>query len=243
MPRHRAVVVEDDLDIRELLAHVLRARDLDVECAATGQEGVALVRAHDPDLITLDLTLPDLDGVEVCRQVRSFSDAYIMMITGRVEEADRLAGLDVGADDYLTKPVSPREVQARAAALLRRPRLGAAPEPPAPAPEPSAPETVFDAGGGLVLVRVRHVALLDGEPLPLTPAELDLLAALSSRQGVTWTREELVREVWEGDFIESDFLVDVQVAGLRRKLRQASGGQEWITAVGGSGYRFDRARD
>jgi DNA-binding response OmpR family regulator len=231
------VVVDDDRDIRELLAHILQGAGYDVACATTGEEGVELVRTHDADLVTLDLTLPDIDGVEVCRRLREFTDAYIVMITGRVEEADRLAGLDVGADDYLAKPVSAREVRARAAALLRRPRLGAV-APPPPSEEPS-----FDAGGGLVLVPVRHVALLDGEPLPLTPAELDLLTALSSRPGVVWTREELVRTVWAGDFIESDFLVDVQIAGLRRKLRHAGGGQDWITAVAGTGYRFDLARD
>lgn len=231
--RQRALVVDDDEDVRLLLGHVLGKLDLDVTTAATGQDGIDALRSTDVDLVTLDLTLPDLDGVEVCRQMREFSDAYVVMITGRVEESDRLVGLDVGADDYMTKPVSAREVRARAAALLRRPRQR----------RERLPETdrVVDAGGGLVLVPVRHVAMLDGDPLPLTPAEVDLLAALSSRPGQAWERAELVREVWAGDFIESDFLVDVHVASLRRKLRKAGTAREWISTVGGTAYRFDSA--
>jgi len=245
--RQTAVVVDDDADVRMLLSHVLSKLDLDVSSAATGEEGIALMRDLDADLVTLDLTLPDLDGVEVCRRIREFSDAYVVMITGRDEESDRLVGLDVGADDYMTKPVSPREVRARAAALLRRPRQRRDPlaeAPPAPtgmAVAPAGPDDrVVDAGGGLVLVPVRHVALLDGDPLPLTPTEVDLLSALSSRPGATWERGDLVREVWAGDFIESDFLVDVHVASLRRKLRKAGTRREWISTVAGTGYRFDR---
>ncbi|SDD03006.1 response regulator transcription factor [Nocardioides lianchengensis] len=245
--RQTAVVVDDDPDVRLLLAHVLGKLDLDVTSAETGEDGIARIREVDADLVTLDLTLPDLDGVEVCRRIREFSDAYVVMITGRVEEADRLVGLDVGADDYMTKPVSPREVRARAAALLRRPRQRRDPaaEPP-PAPTGLAVQSagvddrVVDAGGGLVLVPVRHVALLDGQPLPLTPTEVDLLATLSSRPGAAWDRGALVREVWAGDFIESDFLVDVHVASLRRKLRKAGTQREWISTVAGTGYRFDR---
>lgn len=232
--RQRALVVDDDEDVRLLLAHVLEGLDLDVVSAGTGQQGIEELRATDADLVTLDLTLPDLDGVEVCRRMREFSDAYVVMITGRLEESDRLVGLDVGADDYMTKPVSPREVRARAAALLRRPRQRREPEP-----EPE-PDRVVDAGGGLVLVPVRHVAMLDGDPLPLTPTEVDLLTALSSRPGEPRERGELVREVWAGDFIESDFLVDVHIASLRRKLRKAGTRREWISTVGGTGYRFDR---
>jgi DNA-binding response OmpR family regulator len=241
--RQRALVIDDDADVRMLLAHVLEQLDLDVSTAATGTAGIERLRADDVDLVTLDLTLPDLDGVEVCRRIREFSDAYVVMITGRVEEADRLVGLDVGADDYMTKPVSPREVRARAAALLRRPRQRRADPPGVPTtPDPTDPvDRVVDAGGGLVLVPVRHVAMLDGTPLPLTPTEVDLLATLSSRPGVTWERGQLVRQVWAGDFIESDFLVDVHVASLRRKLRKAGTRQEWISTVGGTGYRFDRA--
>ena len=241
---HRAVVVDDDDDIRD----VLEQAGLEVHAAETGERALELVREVDPDLVTLDLSLPDMDGTDVCRGIRAFSDAYIIMITGRSDEIDRLVGLEVGADDYLSKPFSPREVRARSVALLRRPRLGrpvqavgGAVDPAAPAPVPALVETTIEAGGGLVLHKVRHVALLDGRPLPLTPAEVDLLAALASRPGHSWSRGELVREVWQGEFIESDFLVDVHIGNLRRKLKRAGGDREWIRTVDGSGYRFEAA--
>lgn len=237
----RAVVVDDDEDIRLLVQHVLQQIGLEVVTAATGEEGVEAVRRTDPDLVTLDLSLPDVDGVEVCRRLREFSNAYVVMVTGRVEESDRLVGLEVGADDYLSKPFSPRELHARAAALLRRPRAPMAGGEPPAGPSNAAPAAAppVDAGGGLVLVPVDHVALLDGLPLPLTPAEVSLLAAFAAHPGRTWERGDLVREVWEGEFIESDFLVDVHVASLRRKLRKAGrSDHEWIRTVGGVGYAF-----
>lgn len=240
---HSALVVDDDEDIRDLLVHVLEKSGLDVRSAGTGAEAVELARHFDPDLVTLDLSLPDLDGTEVCRRIRGFSSAYIVMITARSDEIDRLVGLEVGADDYLSKPFSPREVRARAEALLRRPRID---QPGGPAgSQPSGADRASDAApavvlvAGLVVDAARHVALLDGVALPLTPAEVDLLAALAARPGHAWSRGELVREVWQGEFIESDFLVDVHVGNVRRKLKRAGGRGEWITTVDGSGYRFD----
>jgi len=238
----RAVVVDDDDDIRDLLAHVLQQAGIEVHGAGTGAEALEVVRAVDPDLVTLDLSLPDLDGTDVCRRIREFSDAYIIMITARSDEIDRLVGLELGADDYLAKPFSPREVRARSLALLRRPRLGAVPSVPAPSPPADdAVPPVLEAGGGLVLDPVRQTALLDGVPLPLTPAEADLLVALARRPGQGWSRGELVREVWQGEFIESDFLVDVHIGNLRRKLKRAGSAREWISTVEGSGYRFEPA--
>jgi DNA-binding response OmpR family regulator len=239
-PGHRALVVDDDDDIRDLLVHVLEKSGIDVRSAGTGAEAIEVARAFDPDLVTLDLSLPDLDGTEVCREIRSFSSAYIVMITARSDEIDRLVGLEVGADDYLSKPFSPREVRARAQALLRRPRLEptAAPATGSPVQEPArVPEAV--AGSALVIDPARHAAQLDGVAVPLTPAEVDLLAAMATRPGHAWSRGELVREVWQGEFIESDFLVDVHVGNVRRKLKRAGGHGEWITTVAGSGYRFD----
>jgi DNA-binding response OmpR family regulator len=221
-PRHRALVIEDEQDQSDLIVLVLEQAGLEVRTAALGSEALALVRETNPDLITLDLNLPDMDGTDICRQVREFSDAYIIMITGRSDEIDRLVGLELGADDYLAKPVSTRELRARAAALLRR------------------PETGIDAGAGLELLPARRQATLHGEPLPLTPAEFDILQALVSRPGEAWERGEIVRQVWQGEFIESDFLVDVHVANLRRKLRRAGGTAEWIRTAGGVGYAFER---
>src|SRR4051794_15208721 len=154
-----AVIVEDDDDLRDLIETVLQAADLETAAAATGEEGLQLARELDPDLITLDVGLPDLEGTEVCRQLRTFTDAYVMMITGHNDELNRLLALDLGADDYLPKPFSPRELTARAAALLRRPRPSRAGAADAAAP---VEEAVLDAGGGLVLVPERHAAALDG---------------------------------------------------------------------------------
>ena len=223
------VVVEDDEEVGALLEFALRKDGFDVRLASSGREALELIREIRPDLVTLDLTLPDMDGTEVCRELRSFTDAYVMMITGRNDEVDRLVGLEVGADDYLTKPFSAREVRARVAALLRRPRVGDDPTPPG----------TVDAGGGLLLVPVAHVAILDGTPLPLTPVEVDLLAVLAASPDRIWERAELVRTVWKGDFIESDFLVDLNIASIRRKLRKAGTTEhEWIRTVDGSGYEF-----
>src|SRR5262245_11908014 len=195
---------------------------LSVEASGTGSDALQRVRENDPDLVTLDLTLPDMDGIDVCRNIRKFSDAYVVMITARDEEIDRLIGLEVGADDYLAKPFSPRELRARVAVLLRRPRLSKLARTPgaeAAVAESPAPEW-RDLGQGLELSIDGGTARLDGEPMPLTPHELDLLGLLASRPGVVWERRDLVQAAWHGEFIESDYLMDVQVANLRRKLRR-----------------------
>jgi DNA-binding response OmpR family regulator len=223
----RAVVVEDDADTRELIEIVLRRDGLEVAVAEDGETGLRLVRELRPDLVTLDVQLPDLEGTEVCRRLREFSDALVMMVTSRTDEVDRLVALDLGADDYLAKPFSPRELTARAGALLRRSRTRTV-EPPA--------EAVVEAGGGLVLVPVRHLAMLDDTPVPLTPAEVDVLAVLAREPGRPWERSALVAEVWGGDFIESDFLIDVHVASLRKKLRKAGAGRDRIKTVDASAY-------
>ena len=225
----RAVVVEDDQDTRELIEIVLRKNDLEPHVAECGEEGLRLVRDLDPDLVTLDVQLPDMEGTDVCRRLREFSDAFVMMITSRTDEVDRLLALDLGADDYLPKPFSPRELAARSSALLRRARTTDA--------GPTVDEAdVVEAGGGLVLVPVRHVAMLDGAPVPLTPPEVEVLTVLAREPGRAWDRGDLVSEVWGGEFIESDFLIDVHVANLRRKLRKAGAGADRIRTVEGTAY-------
>ncbi len=228
----RAVIVEDDEEIRALVDLVLTRSGLETATAGTGEEGLRLVRELRPQLVTLDVGLPDIEGTEVCRRLREFSDALVMMITAHNDEMNRLLALDLGADDYLAKPFTPRELGARSAALLRRIRPvddGAEHvEPP--------PDEVLQAGGGLVLVPARHVAMLDDDPVPLTPSELEVLAVLAREPGRAWGRAELVAAVWGGDFIESDYLVDVHVASLRRKLRKAGGRTDWIRTVTGAAY-------
>jgi DNA-binding response OmpR family regulator len=238
---HRALVVEDDPDVRDLIQHVLQAAGLTVSTADTGRDGLRIAREQRPDLVTLDVELPDLTGTEVCRGLREFTDAYVMMVTSRTSEVDRLLALDLGADDYLAKPISPRELTARVAALLRRPRMASG--SPGTRPEGEEPDAVVDVGGGLALVPARRVLLLHGEPVPLTPTETDILIALSTERGRVWSREDLVRAVWSGDFMESDFLIDVHVGTLRRKLRRAGAGHDWIRTVEGRAYVFDPSGD
>lgn len=234
---HRALVVDDDPDIRDLVVTVLEGAGLTVETAGTGAAAIAAARAGSPDLITLDLTLPDADGTDVCRELRGFTDAYVVMITGRDSEIERLVGLEVGADEYLAKPFSPRELRARSVALLRRPRLGSARDGEATSAVRPGSRRI-EVPGGLVVEEGAEQAHLHGTVVPLTPTEVQLLLVLATRPGSPWPRAELARAVWDGDFIESDFLVDVQVAGLRRKLRDA-GAREWVRAVDGTAYLLD----
>src|SRR6476469_725015 len=165
---HRLLVVEDDHDIRSLIEHVLSGSEREVSTAESGAEALAQVSPQEPDLVTLDLSLPDADGVEICREIRSSSDAYIVMITGRDDQTDRLYGLDVGADEYLAKPFDPLELQARVTALLRRPRLGLG--------APPAPVEARDLGRGLVLDEDARQVRVDGVEVPLSPTEYVVLA-------------------------------------------------------------------
>lgn len=244
--RHRALVVDDDPDIADLVVMVLEALDMDVVVAPTGAAALSLARERQPDLVTLDLTLPDMDGTEVCEQLRSFTDAYIIMVTGRDAETDRLVGLEVGADEYLSKPFSPRELRARAAALLRRPRMGLPAGGPGEEPDRTTVRAsgvaLTDLGHGLLLDPLTGATSFHDQPVPLTPTEGRLLLTLARHLGESMERGALVKEVWQGDFIESDFLVDVQVAGLRRKLRSTTG-RDWIAVVGGTAYRLRTAED
>jgi DNA-binding response OmpR family regulator len=235
---HRVLVVDDDPDVRELIRVALEHDGVAVEVSGTGIEALRRIEESDPDVVTLDLTLPDVDGVDLCRQIREFSDSYIVMITGRAEEIDRLVGLEVGADDYLTKPFSPRELRARVAGLLRRPRLSKV-AIAASAAEPASEGPVWrEVGRGLSMSSDGRGVRLDGEPVLLTPREVELLGVLASQPGDVWQRGALARAAWHGEFIESDFLVDVQVASLRRKLRRPGDERVWIETVGGTGYRL-----
>ncbi|WP_026532021.1 response regulator transcription factor [Arthrobacter sp. H41] len=231
-PQRTALVVEDDQDIRDLLSATLRMNGFLTFEAPNGHEGLALVRAHQPDLITLDLNLPDLDGVEVCRQARALSDAYIVMVTARQEEIDRLIGLEIGADDFIGKPFSPREFSARVSAMFRRPRTG-----PQQAVPPSDGNAVLRHDGLLVDVEGR-VVTLDGVELALTRIEFDLLETLLTGAQRVWTRESLLSRVWGDGWGQDHHLVEVHIRNLRKKLGEDASTPRFIRTVRGVGYRM-----
>ena len=241
-----AVIIEDDDDLRHLLAVTLRMNGFQILEAADGQTGIDLVREHAPDLVTVDLNLPDLDGVEVCRQIRPRTDAYIVIITARLDEIDHLIGLEIGADDFMTKPFSPRALGARVNALFRRPRTFAAAPPVAepeavvttqePAPAPSSGD--FINHGPLAVDVDGRVALLDGRELPLTRIEFDLLAILVSGPRRVWTRETLLSRIWGEGWINDQHLVEVHVRNLRKKLGEDAQAPRFIRTVRGVGYRM-----
>jgi DNA-binding response OmpR family regulator len=244
--RRRALVIEDAPDICFLLCETLRQGGFDASGATTGAQGLQLASRLQPDLVTLDLSLPDLDGIEVCRRLRAVSNAYLIILTARGEETDRLVGLEVGADDYMLKPFSPRELRARVGAMFRRPRLDdpgpftgdpAAPGGPAVggARDPDATELRC---GDLVVDRESRQVTLAGEPVALTRTEFDLLAAFMSRPRRVWERDTLARIVWHTDWPGGDHVIDVHVANLRRKLGDTAHEGRWIHTVRGVGYRF-----
>jgi DNA-binding response OmpR family regulator len=227
--RHRALVIDDAADIRRLLCDMLRQSGFETVEAGTGTQGLELAERVQPDLVTLDLNLPDIDGLEVCRQLRLVTNAYVIMLTARTEETDRLIGLEVGADDYMVKPFSPRELRARVAAMFRRPRLA----------DPGAPEepAVLKIGD-LVLDQESRTVALAGEPVPLTRIEFELLAAFMTRPRLVWERASLARRIWDTDWPGDDHVIDVHVANLRRKLGDAAREGQWVHTVRGVGYRF-----
>jgi DNA-binding response OmpR family regulator len=231
---HRcAVVVEDDPDVRALLAELLRQSGFDVVEAVSGGDGFDAVKTQEPDLVTLDLNLPDLDGLEVCRRIREISDAYVIMLTGRPDEIDRLLGLETGADDYLTKPFSPRELRARVAAMMRRPRRRTATPPDAVENHPD----VLRQGNLEVDVEGR-IAKIDGREIDLTRTEFDLLATMLTGPRRVWSRDTLLRAVWGTEWISDGHLVEVHMGNLRRKLGDDPRSGRYIRTVRGVGYRM-----
>lgn len=229
---YRALVVDDEAALADVVASYLRRDQFDVTVSHTGAEALAVAREVDPDVVVLDLGLPGIDGLEVCRQLRTFSDAYVVMLTARDTEMDTIVGLSVGADDYVTKPFSPRELVARIRAMLRRPRGG----PAAAVPRAEvAPPRVF---GPLSIDVASRQVFLDGELIPLTRTEFDILAALASRPGVVWGRRQLIDTVWGEPWVGNDHLVDVHVGHLRRKLADDPADPRFVFTVRGVGYRM-----
>jgi two-component system, OmpR family, alkaline phosphatase synthesis response regulator PhoP len=221
------LVVDDEPSIVELVSSYLVREGWQVASSADGIDAIARIEETAPDVVVLDLMLPGLDGIEVCRRIRTFSDAYVIMLTARAEEVDRIVGLSVGADDYLTKPFSPRELVARIKSLLRRPRV------------PSA--TAVVGGGGLELDLARRRLSVEGAEVALTNTEFDVLSVLARAPGNVVTRRQLLERVWGADYVGDDHVIDVHVGNLRRKLGDDPDRPRWIETVRGIGYRFVEA--
>ncbi|MEV7606257.1 response regulator transcription factor [Paenarthrobacter sp. NPDC089322] len=244
-----AVVIEDDEDVRNLVGAILTEAGFEVHSAATGREGVEVVRHHETVAVTLDVGLPDMDGHEVLRRIRQFSDAYVVMLTARRDEPDTLTAFLTGADDYVKKPFLPRELRARVTAMMRRPRswaMASAEELSGAVPSGSLGrnEALIEHNGLTVNYKARSVAL-SGVPLPLTRSEFDLLLDLLKNPGEVRTRADLVRAA-RGDYYDDDAYiseaderaVETHIGNLRRKLREDPQSPRFLQTVRGVGYRL-----
>ena len=222
------LIVEDDPHTVEVVGLYLRRDGHTVLTASNGNEGLRLARESAPNLVVLDLMLPGMGGLEVCRELRKESDVPIVMLTARVEEEDRVAGFEFGADDYVTKPFSPRELAARIRAVLRR----------------TAQDREEDSPAKLTYCEItldtrQRVAVVGEAPLKLTPTEYRLLAMFLKEPGRTFTRDEIINRVFGYDFDGFDRTVDSHVSGLRRKLNGAAKDRRYIQTVYGVGYRLN----
>ena len=236
----KALVVEDDEDIRALIEFTLSTQGFDVVAVDSGLAGVEAVRDLQPDLITLDIGLPGIDGIEACRRIRQISDAYVVMITSRDDEIDRLLGLETGADDFIAKPFSARELKARVNAMFRRPRASSAANGDAGTAGPATGDgnEVLEHGALRVDVDGRR-AWRDGEELVLTRTEFDLLTELMRTPARVWSREALLRSVWGTEWASDTHLVEVHIGNLRRKLGETKDSVRYIRTVRGVGYRME----
>ncbi|CBJ35523.1 Transcriptional regulatory protein, probable baeR protein, response regulator for mdtABCD and acrD (plasmid) [Ralstonia solanacearum PSI07] len=216
------LIVEDEPKLAALMGDYLRAAHYDTEWVDDGTRAVQRVRETSPELVLLDLMLPGKDGLEICREVRAFSDLPIVMVTARVEEIDRLLGLELGADDYICKPFSPRELVARIKTILRRVQRGGA-----------QPDSL------LQIDNTAYSATLRGQRLDLTPVEFRLLSALANAPGRILSRANLLEQIYDDHRIVTDRTVDTHVKNLRRKMELVSPGTELIHSVYGVGYRLD----
>ena len=221
----KILIIDDEPKIVEICRDYLVAGGFDVIQASDGPRGLAAARREIPDLIVLDLMLPGMDGLDVCRTLRRESRVPVIMLTARVEEADKLEGLELGADDYLTKPFSPRELVARVRTVLRR------------AGEPQ-PLELLNAGG-LSLDRSRYLAQLDGREITLTPTEFDILYTLAEQPGRIFSRSQLLMAARGVTFESYERAIDSHIRNLRRKLEPEDSGAQHIQTVHGVGYKYE----
>lgn len=221
----RVLVVDDEVPLTAVVSSYLEREGFVVDIAHTGPDAVDAARSRKPVLIILDVMLPGFDGIEVCRQVRQFSDAYVIMLTAREDEVDKVLGLSIGADDYLVKPFSPRELIARVRAMLRRPRLSPF----------DGPSRVLELGPLAVDTESRSTHV-DGVEIPLTRTEFDILAAMIERPRAALTRRQLIEAVWGPNWYGDEHVVDVHVGHLRTKLGDDASEPRFIRTVRGVGY-------
>ena len=225
--KRRVLVADDESRIRDLVRSYLEAEGFEVDTAANGVEALDLARDRHPDLVLLDVMMPGIDGIEVLRRLRTESDVYVIMLTARAEEVDTLIGFSVGADDYVTKPFSPRELVARIKTVLRRGRGD---------DHEQAPECLqFD---GLTIDIARHEVVRGATTISLSALEFDLLVALALAPGRVLTRAQLLRQVWGWDFYGDERVVDVHIRSIRRALGDSADAPKVVGTVRGVGYKF-----
>ncbi len=228
----KILVVEDELTLRETLAYNLSRQGYEISTAADGPAALEVARRERPDLVILDIMLPGLDGFEVCRILRRETNVPIIMLTARDEEVDKVVGLEVGADDYVTKPFSMRELMARVRAMLRRARYQEA-------GAPTQDEMESLRFGDLLILPARHEVLRNDQPLSLKPKEYELLLFLARNRGVVLSRDLILERVWGWDYGGGSRTVDVHVRWLREKIEPNPAQPTRIVTVRGAGYRFE----
>ena len=224
MPK-KILVVDDEPKIAEICQDYLKASGYEVVTARTGPDGLSAARRERPDLVVLDLMLPEMDGLDVCRTLRRESDVPIIMLTARVEETDKLIGLEIGADDYITKPFSPRELVARVRVVLRR--------------VSGDPASNVIRAGEVSLDRARYEVNLSDQSIALTPTEFEILAALMSQPGRIFSRAQLLNAVHGMAFESYQRAIDSHIRNLRRKLEKGDDKVNYIVTVHGVGYKFE----
>ncbi|MBN1367253.1 MAG: response regulator transcription factor [Dehalococcoidales bacterium] len=226
----KVLIVEDDANLLETLKYNLRKEGYDVSTAADGEQALEVARREKPDLIVLDIMLPKLNGFEVCRILRREMTIPIIMLTAKADETDKIVGLEIGADDYMTKPFSIRELLARIRAMLRRSKMA----------EPAViGASVSLKIGALEIDTARHRSSLSGAPLELTPKEFDLLVFLATNKGLVFNREQLLEKVWGYDFAGDTRTVDVHIRWLRQKIEADPAHPTVLVTVRGTGYKLE----
>jgi len=230
MPDDKILVVEDDANLQETLKYNLHKEGYDVATASDGEQALEVARKEKPALIILDIMLPKLNGFEVCRILRKEMTVPILMLTAKVDETDKIVGLEIGADDYMTKPFSIRELLARVRAMLRRAKMVEA---------PSATGLTSIKIGDIEIETARHRASLASKELELSPKEFDLLAFLVRNKGLVFSREQLLEKVWGYDFAGDTRTVDVHIRWLRQKIEADPSQPKYLVTVRGTGYKLE----